>query len=145
MNKILSFQDGYYVGILRWPELDALWLRLSEANPKEESWYFYQVGNPLPDSPLTQDKLKETLTELDQLLHRDHSYDYCGIVYADDRQNPTFIKIYDPNNLGSSCGCSGNRIPPRWILSQSKPELVKDDAPIPNNRQRWWKKLFSRD
>ena len=46
------------------------------------------------------------VTEIDRLLRQDHAEDYCGIVYADDLQQPRFIKIYDPNNLGVSCGYS---------------------------------------
>ncbi len=34
-------------------------------------------------------------------------YDYCGIVYADDSENPTLVKVYDLNNLGPSCGSCG--------------------------------------
>jgi hypothetical protein len=43
-----------------------------------------------------------------RLLRAEHHESYCGIVYADDLENPRLIKIYDPNNLGSSCGSSKN-------------------------------------
>lgn len=48
----------------------------------------------------------------------------------------------DLHNLGSSCGCSGVKIPPRWVLSRMKPEAIQDDAPLPNARRRWWQALF---
>jgi hypothetical protein len=82
------------------------------------------------------------ITELDALLRREHDEDYCGIVYADDFDLPTLIKIYDPNNLGSSCGMHGVAHPPRWLLSRIRPGCVADDAPLPNAHRRWWHALF---
>ena len=131
--------EGRFTGILSWEQLDALWQTVNDSG---RAWYLYQVGSPLPELPLKGDGLKKALAELDTLLHADHDHDYCGIVYADDPQNPTLIKVYDPNNLGSSCGSSGLRIPPRWILSLEKPAPVEDQAPTPNNRKRWWARLF---
>jgi rhodanese-related sulfurtransferase len=51
------------------------------------------------------------IERIDTLLRAEHHESYCGIVYADDLEEPRLIKIYDPNNLGSSCGSSKN--PPR--------------------------------
>jgi len=96
----------------------------------------------LPQQPLSAQQLATSIEELDALLHQEHDYDYCGIVYVDDVNQPSLIKVFDPNNLGSSCGCSGERIPPRWIISQQAPEEIIDEAPMPNNRKRWWNQLF---
>jgi hypothetical protein len=41
------------------------------------------------------------IERIDALLRAEHHESYCGIVYADDIENPRLIKIYDPNNLGS--------------------------------------------
>ena len=131
--------DGKFVGILRWDQLDVLWDRINRSG---QAWYLYQVGSELPELPLKGDGLKHALEELDRLLRQDHDHDYCGIVYADDPENPTLVKVYDPNNLGSSCGSCGYRMPPRWILSLQKPEKIEDGAPAPNNRKRWWARLF---
>jgi hypothetical protein len=133
--------DGRFEGILAWERLDALWQRLKQ---QPEGWYFYQVGAQLPDQPLPAADLPGALDELDQLLRREHDYDYCGIVYVDDPNRPTLIKVYDPNNLGSSCGCGGGRIPPRWVISREPPQEIRDEAPTPNNRKRWWSRLFAR-
>jgi hypothetical protein len=132
--------NGRFTGILRWEDLDRLWETL---NGSGKAWYFYQVGSEVPALPLKGDGLRHALSELDQLLHADHDHDYCGIVYVDDRESPTLVKVYDPNNLGSSCGSSGMIIPPRWIISLERPTEVIDDAPTPRNRQRWWQRLFS--
>ncbi len=142
MTQQATFQqrlDGRFEGILRWQQLDEFWPRLKQS---DQPWYFYQIGSPLPQQPLSTKELAESIDELDALLHKEHDYDYCGIVYVDDIDHPTLVKVYDPNNLGSSCGCSGERIPPRWIISQQKPEEIIDDAPTPNNRKRWWNQLF---
>ena len=143
MNDHISFQQrlaGRFEGILRWQQLDELWPRLKQS---DASWYFYQVGSPLPQAALSGDALAQSIDELDTLIRQEHDYDYCGIVYVDDREQPTLVKVYDPNNLGSSCSHPGaSAIPPRWIISQQPPEEISDDAPTPNNRKRWWNQLF---
>jgi hypothetical protein len=53
------------------------------------------------------------IERIDALLRAEHHESYCGIVYADDLENPRLIKIYDPNNLGSSCGSSKTPHPGR--------------------------------
>lgn len=132
--------NGRFYGILRWEELDRLWERI---NTSGEAWYLYQVGSEPPGNPVSGEPLAAALRELDALLHADHDHDYCGIVYADDREQPTLIKVYDPNNLGTSCSTGGRVIPPRWILSLQAPVTIDDEAPLPNNRRRWWRRLFS--
>ena len=131
--------NGYFKGILQWQELDALWAAVC-AQP--DGWYASLTGEATPDAPLSADALGRFIDELDVLLRREHDYDYCGIVYADDTVDPSLIKIYDPNNLGSSCGCGGARIPPRWVLSRMAPTAIEDEAPLPAGRKRWWQQLF---
>lgn len=132
--------DGRFVGVLRWDQLDDLWQTLENSG---KPWYLYQVGSEVPEQPLDGETLKTAIRELDQLLHQEHDHDYCGIVYADDLANPTLVKVYDPNHLGASCGSAGYRIPARWFFSLQKPSEVHDQAPTPNNRKRWWNRLFS--
>ncbi len=38
------------------------------------------------------------------------------VVYVVDRETPKKIKIFDPNNLGASCGSSGFTVLPGWVL-----------------------------
>ncbi|UOG91928.1 MAG: hypothetical protein L3K52_17335 [Candidatus Thiothrix sulfatifontis] len=134
-----QYFDGSFQGILRWHQLDALWEKV-RAQP--EGWYASLVGEALPDAPLAAEALEQFIREMDTLLREEHDYDYCGVVYADNPAAPTMIKIYDPHNMGSSCGCSGERIWPRWVLSHLKPEPLAETAPLPSNRKRWWQKLF---
>ena len=138
-NDFASCMNGQFQGILRWQDLDDLWSRV-RAEP--EGWHVSLVGEAAPEAPLATDALEHFIEEMDALLRREHEFDYCGIVYADDPAQPGLIKIFDPHNLGSSCGSSGAKIPPRWVLSRIKPARIEDDAPLPNNRKRWWQRLF---
>lgn len=138
-----EFQQKYHgkvISALRWQQLDALWEAV-KAQP--EGWYAYFVSEELPQTTLSAAELARFIEEVDGLLRREHEYDYCGIVYADSFQEPSLIKIFDPHNLGSSCGSSGKIIPPRWLLSRLPPEHVEDEAPTPMGRKRWWQKIFS--
>lgn len=130
---------GTFYGVLRWPQLDDLWetLRRDAAG----DWYLYAVGTEPPTETVTADKLLEFIGEIDVLLRREHGEDYCGIVYTDSFEQPNFVKIFDPHNLGVSCGFSDNPPLPGWILSKLAPADLK--APVlPGNRRRWWQKLF---
>ena len=131
---------GRFSGVLRWHQLDDLWRRL--AKKKQDNWYVYAVGEQPPSQPVRAEKLEDFIQELDKLLHREHDEDYCGIVYADNHEEPTFIKIFDPNNLGTVCGTSGIPTLPGWILSTIKPVDLPSAFPQAGNRKRWWKSLF---
>ena len=131
---------GRLIGIRQWEQLDELWRTLRESPTSE--WHIYQVGQPPPQSPATMDQLSEFIDKLDQLLRTEHDEDYCGIVYADNPQAPAFIKIYDPNNLGMVCGSSKNPPLPGWILSKVPPEDLSSEIPQPQNRIRWWRRIF---
>lgn len=131
--------NGSFRGILRWPELDTLW---ATVRGQPDGWYASLTGEAVPNAPLAADALGRFIDELDALLRREHDYDYCGIVYTDDPAQPTFIKVYDPHNLGSSCGCGHTRYLPRWVLSRVPPTAITDNAPLPGARRRWWQRLF---
>lgn len=118
---------------MQWRQLDELWGRV-----KPGAWYFYQIGEMLPTVPLSGNELSQRIDALDALLHREHVYNYCGIVYADCVESPTLIKVYDPNKLGSSCSGGAVPAPPGWILSTTPPAPIETQAPVPANRRRWW-------
>lgn len=131
---------GPFRGVLRWDQLDALWTTvLHRTGP---SWYIYAVGEPPPATPATAAELEVFLREVGALLRREHDEDYCGIVYADDLEAPTFIKIFDPNNLGVVCGYSTNPPLPGWILSTQKPEALLSSQPVTAARARWWRRVL---
>lgn len=140
-NQFIDKFQGCFSGILRWHQLDELWLQIQDM---KENWYVYQIGEQVPEEVSSAEQLANFIHHLNQLLHTDHGKDYCGIVYVDNKQQPSFIKVYDPNHLGSSCGSSGAPPPlPGWTISLEHPCDLQLAFPLPANRRRWWKKIFS--
>lgn len=131
---------GSFTSALRWHQLDALWERLR--NDAAGNWYIYALGEAPPTDVVSEAEFNVFITEVDQLLRREHDEKYCGIVYADDLNEPTFVKIYDPNNLGVSCGYSDNPPLPGWTLSKLPPVDLSSTQPLAKNRKRWWRALF---
>jgi len=143
-DQQIGFRDsfkGTFFGILRWEQLDSLWERVRE--DASGGWYMYAVGELPPVEASGAGEILSFVDEVDVLLRKEHGEDYCGIVYADDPASPGFIKIFDPNNLGVSCGYSDNPPLPGWILSKLQPVDLQAPMPQPGNRRRWWKRLFS--
>ncbi|MDD2914873.1 MAG: hypothetical protein PHP70_06085 [Gallionella sp.] len=130
-NEFQARLNGRFQGILQWSQLDELWTRV-----KIGEWYVYQLGELVPQNPLKGEALAQRIDALDALLHREHDETYCGIVYADDAEAPTLIKVYDPSHMGSSCSTVPS--PPGWILSATPPQAIELHTPVPNNRRRWW-------
>jgi hypothetical protein len=140
LNFYTAFK-GTFSGVLRWEQLDSLWETL-RADPGS-NWYLYAVGEQPPNETVSVAALTRFISEVDELLRREHNEDYCGIVYVDDMQRPSFVKIFDPNNLGVSCGYSDNPPLPGWILSKLPPADLQAPWPQPGNRRRWWQRLFA--
>lgn len=132
--------NGNFIGMLHWAQLDDLWLKV-RAQP--QGWYASQVGEAAPQEPMNAPVLHQFIDEVDTVLRQEHQHDYCGIVYADSREQPTLIKVYDPHHLGSFCGCGGAIIQPRWVLSRIQPERFEEDVPLPGSRQSWWRRIFA--
>jgi hypothetical protein len=139
IDPFLRAFRGSFTSALRWPQLDDLWVRVRDH--AAAGWYIYAVGEPPPTAPTDAAGVDTFVTEIDKLLRAEHDEDYCGIVYADEPRAPTFIKIYDPNNLGVSCGYSTNPPLPGWIMSQIPP-VDLPAAQSPKNRKSWWQQLF---
>jgi len=129
---------GRFENVLRWEQLDALWEVLGR--DAAGGWYIYAVGEQPPPEPATQETLERFLVEIADLLRREHAESYCGIVYTDSTTVPAFVKIFDPHNLGVSCGYSTNPPLPGWILSKLPPVNLQA-VPLPGNRRRWWERL----
>jgi len=138
-QAFLQAFKGSFTSALRWPQLDALWAKVLE---KPEGWYLYAVGETPPVAPATADECRKLVGELDALLHREHEEDYCGIVYADSLTEPAMIKVYDPNNLGVSCGFSTNPPLPGWVLSRIAPVDLPAARAQPAGRRRWWQRIL---
>jgi len=131
---------GRFTSVLRWPQLDEFWHTLKQQ--ADDDWYVYHVGDEAPQAPVSREQLLRFIDEVDSLLRAEHDEDYCAIVYADDHDRPSFIKIFDPNNLGVSCGFSENPPLPGWVLSRMQPIDLQHALQPANNRRRWWQKIF---
>ncbi|NBC12673.1 MAG: hypothetical protein GVY09_04905 [Gammaproteobacteria bacterium] len=140
LNSFLDRFRGSFTSTLRWHQLDELWQRLG--SDADAGWYLYDLDAPAPpQAPADAAAVKTFITNLDHLLRREHREDYCGIVYADDLQAPTFVKIYHPKRLGVACGFSDQPPLPGWIMSLTAPmDLHTALAPAPN--PRWWGRLL---
>ncbi|MGB5297456.1 MAG: hypothetical protein WBN48_01860, partial [Thiogranum sp.] len=100
-NEQIDFREafkGSFSGVLRWEQLDALWQRLRDDAAGD--WYLYSVGEAPPTDTVSKYDVIQFIEQVDDLLRREHDEQYCGIVYADDVNAPSFVKIFDPNNLG---------------------------------------------
>jgi hypothetical protein len=139
-NPFLAAFRGSFTSALRWHQLDELWERVRER--ADAGWYLYAVGEEPPRAPSGPAQVETFVAEIDRLLRAEHREDYCGIVYADDPRSPTFVKIYDPHNLGVSCGFSDNPPLPGWVMSLLPPSDLMQTRPPPGNRRNWWRRLF---
>jgi hypothetical protein len=126
--------SGMLYGIMKWEQLTAFWDKVDAS----AGWYLYAVGEPVPADKADAEHVKQFMAKVDHLLRDEHREDYCSIVYADDLDHPSFIKIYDPNHLGSSCGSSKTVTLPGWVMSQVPPVELTPSWIVPQSRKRWW-------
>lgn len=126
--------EGRLWAVMSWEQLTAFWRRIDQT----AGWYLYAVGEPPPQTPASGEDVADFLRRIDELLRREHHENYCGIVYADDLEQPSFVKIYDPNHLGSSCGSGKHPLLPGWIMSRVPPLDLKPARLAPEGRRRWW-------
>ena len=142
MTEFQRLYTGRLWSVMAWDQLTALWQRIDPA----AGWFLVAVGvSPAPTSgmlPAAAADVSAFIERIDALLRAEHHESYCGIVYADDLENPRLIKIYDPNNLGSSCGSSKTPHPPGWIMSRLPPDEIIATRAAPENRKRWWQGLL---
>ena len=119
---------GYLKGIKGWQDLDTLLNTLEATN--DGRWYIYTLADQPPETPAATGQFRAFLHDTNQLLRQRHQEDYCGIVYVDNVEQPQFVKIYDPDNLGVVCGFSDNPPLPGWILSREKPCDLNEPEPV---------------
>jgi len=140
-DPFLTAFRGSFTSLMQWSHLDTFWNVVRER--AGAGWFVYCIGESVPSKPLTRGQVDKFINEMDALLRRDHDEDYCGIVYTDSKSHPTFIKIFDPNNLGVSCGSSKNPPLPGWTMSLIPPSHLESKRPLPEGRRRWWRGLWA--
>jgi hypothetical protein len=136
-NPYLVAFRGSFRGVLRWQQLNQLWLNLRRC--AAASWYVYAVGKAVPSTPVSAAELENFIGAIDRFLRREHTEDYCGIVYADNIEAPSLVKIFDPNSLGSVCGFSERPTLPGWVLSTLPPVGLPAAFGPAVSRRRWWR------
>ena len=140
-NPFYDAFRGSFTSLMQWAQLDEFWTTVQAR--ADAGWYIYCIGEPAPTQPLSAAQVQKFLKEVDALLRRDHDESYCGIVYTDSKTDPTFIKIFDPNNLGVSCGSSKNPPLPGWTMTLLPPTHLESKRPLPEGRRRWWQSLWA--
>ncbi len=133
--------NGLFTSLLQWDDLTAFWERLRQG--ELEQWYIYAVGEAPPADHSSAEEFVQFIEKIDALLRKEHNERICGIVYTNHTDTPSMVKIYDPNNLGLSCGSSENPPLPGWVLSREPPVDLQPIEILPNNRKHWWHNLFS--
>ncbi len=139
-TPFLQAFKGSFKATLRWEQLDRFWDVMRQ--DAGGGWYVYAVGETPPQAAATEAQVNCFIDEVDKLIRAEHDEGFCGIVYADDLQSPSFVKIYDPNNLGVVCGYSEQPPLPGWTLTKVEPVDLEAAMPPPGNRRRWWGRLF---
>ena len=141
MTSFMNTLNGPLSGLMQWQQWENLLATITASN--DGRWYFYDVGETPPEEPLETTQLPKFLTAIDKLIREEHQESFLGIVYADNPDQPSLIRIYDPNSLGSVCGSSQMRVLPGWVISRYPPVDLQAEFPKPGNRRRWWKQLFA--
>ncbi len=118
--------QGRATGLLHWQDVDALWPLLATC---PEGWYVYNLEGPPPDTTLAAAEFIAFLPRAEALVNTRRDRSHSGAIYIDNRETPAFIKIFDPANMGTSCGGDHDMIFPHYLLSKLKPEPRPTPAP----------------
>ncbi|CAB5495838.1 hypothetical protein THERMOT_387 [Bathymodiolus thermophilus thioautotrophic gill symbiont] len=138
MDYLAQFQ-GRFIGIMQWDDCRALFDKLS-SNPND--WYVYDTSKVVPKTVTNTNDFLDTINNIKKIIKSEHQERYCGIVYTNDLDNPDFVKIFHPNNLGKSCGSSENPPIPQWLLSKIKPVEVMEKFNSPSKKKGFISKYF---
>ncbi len=134
---------GKFYGVLRWHQLDEVWKKVN--SDAKSGWYCYKVGKTPPTEMKHNKELNLFIKGLNTALHDKHEEDYCGVVYVDDLETPSFIKVFDPKNMGTSCSIGKISPLPEWIISKIPPQdISRDDDKPEKTPKRWLGSLFSK-
>ncbi|CAB9543292.1 hypothetical protein [uncultured Gammaproteobacteria bacterium] len=138
MDYLAQFQDRF-IGIMQWEDCHALFEKLSN-NPND--WYLYNTSKVVPKTVVNANDFLNAINNIKKVIKSEHQERYCGIVYTNDLNNPDFVKIFHPNNLGKSCGSSENPPIPQWLLSKIKPIDIIKRFDLPSEKKGFISKYF---
>ena len=112
---------GAFSGVLKWQDMKSLWASLKTS---PEGWYVFDPAMEAPAAPLNSADFLSFLDEAELLINQRRDRQSCGSIYVDKLGEPACIKIFDPLNMGTSCGGSHDPIMPRWIISHMVPDTL---------------------
>lgn len=141
MSQYWSSFRGPFNGLLKWHDMDVLWEFLKTS---PEGWYVFDMLEAPPTHTTPGAELLIFLSESRQFLCKRHRADYCGLIYVDNNDTPEFIKIFDPKNMGTACGCSDKIILPRWTLTRIRPDAIVTTTSEPARKAGWFWQGFGR-
>ena len=141
-SNFIELFKGKFYGVLRWHHLEHIWDVVK--SKKDQGWYVYEINKDIPSKLTIEDALVTEIDLIDKHLRKEHDEEYCGIVYADDLQNPEFIKVFDPKSLGTSCSIAKTPPLPKWIISKVKPEELTVKIEESNKPKHWLGNLFAK-
>ena len=139
MSDYLKQFQGRFIGIMQWDDCDALLQKLID---QPNDWYLYDTLDSMPVQQIVADEFIEKLKSIKVTIKNVHQERYCGIVYTNDLENPSFVKIFHPKNIGKSCGSSEHPPIPQWLLSKTKPVDVVEKFGPPKNKQGFISKFL---
>jgi hypothetical protein len=140
MSDYFDKFQGRFIGIMQWDDCNALLQKLIE---QPNDWYLYDTLIEVPTQTIDADGFINHVKEIKEILSKEHQERYCGIVYADDIEKPSFVKIFHPKNLGKSCGSSEHPPIPQWLLSKTKPKDVVEKFGPPKEGQGFISKFLN--
>lgn len=139
-SEFLQVFNGRMSGVLRWQQLESIWQNLNA----DQGWYLYETNASLPAEPIDAAALKSAIKEIDAFLHQQHDEDYCGVVYTDDINAPSLLKIYHPKKMGTSCGSGSATVLPKWTLSKMAPVDLLEWSLEKDQKPAWWKQMLKK-
>lgn len=137
---------GKFYGVLRWHQLDHIWDMVKR--DIEAGWYCYEIGKTPPLSLTQGEEMVVFLDQLDQKLRETHAEDYCAVAYVDDLDQPSFIKVFDPKSMGTSCSIATSGPLPEWVICKILPQDISDkefsDVKPVKFKKSWLGNLFGK-
>ena len=133
--------NGRFAGFPTWALHDGFWPTLAQSGGE---WFAFEPeSGTLPDRPLSTEEFAALLSEAEAMFTPARSRGFAGIVFADSPSAPGFVKLFDPWKMGASCGASGERILPRWVLSRMRPDALPP-PPAPPAKPGFFARLTAR-
>jgi hypothetical protein len=109
--------NGRFAGLPTWDGFDAFWAKFEAAGG---AWYVFDPSGDAPAAP--ERDVTGARAAAYSCVAQVRSRGFCGAVFADDLEAPTFVKVFDPYRMGGVCGGSGDRVLPTWIFSRIAPD-----------------------